>query len=96
MEELASERRARLNQVGDEVPPLLWLVLIAGAVLTIGFTFLFGLENTAVHTAMVMTLAALVLISLIVVKEMAYPFGGTTKVTPEAFDVFLARLPAPR
>ncbi|WP_037570000.1 bestrophin-like domain [Phaeacidiphilus oryzae] len=96
VEDLASERRSRLNEVQDEVPPLLWIVLIAGGVLTVGFTFLFGLPNTTAHMLMVLTLTALVAISLVVIKEMDYPFTGVTKVDPTAFDVFLQRLPPPR
>jgi hypothetical protein len=96
VEDLASERRARLNQVNDEVPPMLWVVLIAGAVLTIGFTFLFGLSNTWAHILMVVTMTALMMVSLLVIKEMSYPYSGSTKVDPKAFEVFLTRLPPPR
>ncbi|GAA0675547.1 DUF4239 domain-containing protein [Kitasatospora atroaurantiaca] len=96
LESLASERRERLNQVDEEVPPLLWVALIAGAVLTVGFTFLFGLSNTFSHALMVLALTGLVVISLIVIKEMDFPFTGVTAVKPTAFDVFLHRLPPPR
>ena len=96
VEGLAAERRQRLNEIGDSVPHLLWIGLIAGAVLTIGFTFLFGLSNTKVHAAMVLTLSALVLFSLIITKEMDYPFSGVTRIDPVAFQVFLDRLPPPR
>jgi hypothetical protein len=95
-EDLASERRGRLNETQDEVPPLLWIALIAGGVLTIGFTFLFGLPNTTAHMLMVLSLTALVAISLVVIKEMDYPFTGVAKIDPTAFDVFLQRLPPPR
>jgi hypothetical protein len=63
---------------------------------TIAFTFLFGLSSSFAHTVMVMTLAALVVVSLVVVREMSYPYSGTMKVDPTAFEVFLSRLPAPR
>ncbi|MFE0458454.1 hypothetical protein ACFW1A_04225 [Kitasatospora sp. NPDC058965] len=96
LENLASERRARLNQVDDEVPVLLWVALIVGGVLTVGFTFLFGLSNTLAHTLMVLSLGALVVVSLLLIKEMDFPFAGATAVKPTAFDVFLQRLPAPR
>ncbi|MER5639910.1 hypothetical protein ABT095_23550 [Kitasatospora sp. NPDC002227] len=96
LENLASERRARLNQIGDEVPPLLWDALIGGAVLTVGFTFLFGLSNTLSHTLMVLAMSGLVVISLLVIKEMDFPFKGVTAIEPTAFDVFLHRLPPPR
>ena len=96
VEDLASARRERLNQIQDSVPMILWIALIAGALLTVGFTFLFGLSNTVVHGLMVMSLAALVVVSLILIKEMNYPFTGVTKIEPTAFQVFLSRLPPPR
>ncbi|MFD8594012.1 hypothetical protein ACFV1L_03310 [Kitasatospora sp. NPDC059646] len=93
---LASKRRARLNLIADCVPPLLWAALIAGAVVTIAFTFLFGLSNTWVHLAMVLSLAGLIGLSLIAIKEMNYPFDGANKVQSTAFEVFLSRLPPQR
>lgn len=96
VEALASNRRARLNLVDEEVPALLWIALVLGGLVTIGFTFLFGLSNNVAHTVMVLGLTALVVVSLIVIKEMDYPFGGVTRVSPTAFNVFLERLPPPR
>ena len=96
VENLASARRERLNEVSDSVPPILWVALIAGAVLTVGFTFLFGLSNSVAHGLMVLSLGALVVVSLILIKEMDYPFAGVTRVDPTAFQVFLSRLPPPR
>lgn len=96
VEQLASERRERLNQVDDAVPPILWVALIVGGVLTVGFTYLFGLSNAFVHGLMVLSLTALVAVSLILIKEMDYPFSGVTAVKPTAFEVFLNRLPPPR
>ncbi|MGC0313006.1 hypothetical protein [Kitasatospora acidiphila] len=96
LEDLASQRRERLNQVDDEVPALLWVALIVGGVLTVGFTFLFGLSNTLAHTLMILSLGALVVVSLLLIKEMNFPFTGVTAVKPTAFDVFLQRLPPPR
>jgi hypothetical protein len=30
------------------------------------------------------------------VREMSYPYAGSTRIDPTAFEVFLSRLPAPR
>ncbi|MCF2530921.1 bestrophin-like domain [Yinghuangia soli] len=96
LENMASARRERLSQVDEDVPSLLWFALIAGAVLTVGFTFLFGLSNTFTHTLMVLMLTGLVVVSLLVIREMDFPFDGVTKVEPTSFEVFLDRLPPPR
>ncbi|AUG81622.1 hypothetical protein CFP65_7015 [Kitasatospora sp. MMS16-BH015] len=96
VEDLAGGRRARLNEITEVVPPLLWVALIVGAVITVAFTFLFGLSNTWVHLAMVLSLTVLVCLSLIAIRNMSYPFDGLNPVKPTAFDVFLARLPPAR
>ncbi|WP_405017528.1 DUF4239 domain-containing protein [Kitasatospora sp. NBC_00070] len=96
VEQLASERRARLNQIDDVVPTLLWVALIIGAVVTVGFTFFFGLPNLLVQIVMVATMAGLMALLLVTIKEMDYPFDGLYGIDPEAFRVFLSRLPPPR
>jgi hypothetical protein len=96
VEELASERRARLTEIDDSVPTIMWVALIAGGLLTVAFTYLFGLSNTLAHGLMVLTLTALVVVSLLLIKEMDFPFTGVTRVEPTAFEVFLSRLPPPR
>ncbi|MDY0810322.1 DUF4239 domain-containing protein [Kitasatospora purpeofusca] len=93
VEGLATERRARLNQIENAVPPLLWAPLILGAVLSIAFTFLFSVSSLRLHTAMVLIMTAMICVSLIVVKELNYPFDGLSAVRPDAFEIFLARLP---
>ncbi|MGD0066832.1 MAG: hypothetical protein ABSB76_25715 [Streptosporangiaceae bacterium] len=93
---LAADRRTRLDAIGSGVPSFLWVTLIGGGVITIGFTFLFGLSSTWVHVAMVGLLAAVIVTSLILISDLNYPFAGPGKIGPEAFEVFLARLPPPR
>ncbi|MER5866848.1 hypothetical protein [Kitasatospora sp. NPDC002040] len=96
VEQLASERRARLNQTDDVVPTLLWVALIIGAVVTVGFTFFFGLPSLSVQIVMVATMTGLMALLLITIKEMDYPFDGLYGIAPESFRVFLTRLPPVR
>ena len=42
---LAHARRARIVVAAGIVPHIVWLVLFGGAIITIGFTFLFGTKN---------------------------------------------------
>ena len=93
---LTAARRDRLDAMTEEVPEPIWVALIAGAVITIGFCLLFGLKNLAVHIGMVLAIAALITISLILIKDMQYPFAGNPHVGPEAFEVFLRSIPSSR
>ena len=51
--DLADARRLRLLETHEDIPTILWVVLLSGGVITIGFTYLFGLENTWAHSLMV-------------------------------------------
>jgi hypothetical protein len=43
LDELDEARALRLLEVREGLPPILWAVLIVGGVLTVGFTYLFGM-----------------------------------------------------
>jgi len=51
-------RRGRLLAARSSLPKPLWFALIAGAAITIGFSYLFGLKNVVAHTVITMLLAA--------------------------------------
>jgi hypothetical protein len=85
----SAARRDRLVSMNDVIPGPLWVVLIAGAVITVGFSLLFGLENKTAYIGMVASLAVLIALTLILVKNMQHPYAGTIRIGPEAFEVFL-------
>jgi hypothetical protein len=62
----------------------LWLVLVAGAVVTIGFTFFFGVPNVRAHALMVAALAAMVGLILFLVLSLDLPFTGDLSVGPSS------------
>ncbi|HKB29450.1 MAG TPA: DUF4239 domain-containing protein [Streptosporangiaceae bacterium] len=92
----SSARRNRLDAIGEVIPALLWAALIIGAVMTVGFCLLFGLQNKTAHIGMVAMLAVLITISLLLIRDMEYPFAGSIRIGPAAFEVFLSHLPPPR
>jgi len=51
--DLADARRDRLLDAREGIPPILWVVLVVGAIVTVGFTYLFGLDDTTTHMLMV-------------------------------------------
>ena len=60
--------------------------------MAVGFTYLFGLENTLVHTLMVAMLALIISSVLFTVGVLEYPFSGDVRVSPEAFELVLERM----
>ena len=87
--DLSAARRDRLASMNETVPEPLWVALIVGGLITVAFCLLFGLENQAVHIAMVVGIAALITISLLLVKDMQHPYAGDPHISPESFKIFL-------
>jgi hypothetical protein len=91
VQRLADARRMRLVAAEEGVPGVLWSVLIFGGVAVIGFTYLFGLENTWAHRLMVITLAAVIGLVLFTIGALEHPFSGGARIGTGAFDLILER-----
>lgn len=79
-------RRNRLLANQNGVSPLLWGVLVVGGVLTIVFTYFFGLDNLAAQILMTALVAITLSLNIFLVAAYTYPFAGAFKVTPDAFE----------
>jgi Protein of unknown function (DUF4239) len=91
VQRLADARRMRLVAAEEGVPAVLWSVLIFGGMAVVGFTYLFGLENTWAHRLMVVTLAAVIGLVLFTIGAMEHPFSGGARIGTGAFDLILER-----
>jgi hypothetical protein len=91
LHDLGNARRERLLAAEQGLPPILWIVLILGGVITVGFTYLFGLENTLVHLLMVGALALIISLSLFTVAALDQPFNGDIRIHPGAYEQDLER-----
>jgi Protein of unknown function (DUF4239) len=88
---LADARRMRLVAAEEGVPGVLWAVLLFGGIAAVGFTYLFGLQNTWAHRLMVVTLAAVIGLVLFTIGAMEHPFSGGARIGTGAFDLILER-----
>ena len=87
--ELADARRERLLVADQGLPSILWVVLIIGGVVVIGFTYLFGLDSTVTHLLMVAALALIIALVLFTVAELDFPFRGGIRIGPVAMEQVL-------
>jgi Protein of unknown function (DUF4239) len=85
-------RRMRIVAAKEGIPGVLWVVLVFGGVVTVGFTYLFGMRNTWAHRLMVMSLTAVIALVLFAIVAMDHPFSGGASVDPGAFEQILERL----
>src|SRR5918992_3972569 len=84
-------RRMRIVAAQEGIPGVLWVVLVFGAVVTVGFTYLFGMRNSWAHRLMVMSLTSVIALVLFAIVAMDYPFSGGARIDPGAFELILER-----
>lgn len=81
---ISQARRARVVAANGAVPDILWATLIGGAILTVCFTFFFGVENLRAQSLMTGALALLTFAGLLTIVAIDQPFGGGVRVPPTA------------
>src|ERR671921_590734 len=91
IQRLGDARRMRVVAAKEGLPGVLWAVLVFGAVVTVGFTYLFGLRNSWAHRLMVMSLTVVIVLVLFTIGVMDDPFTGGARLEPTAFDLILER-----
>ena len=87
--DLVDQRRLRLLESEQGIPRVLWEVLVVGGIIVVGFTYLFGLENTRSHTLIIGSLAAIIALVLFTIYALDKPFSGVTRVQPDSFELVL-------
>jgi protein-S-isoprenylcysteine O-methyltransferase Ste14 len=78
-------RRSRLLEVREGIPNLLWVVLVVGGVITVSFTYLFGLKSNVAHALIVAALTLVICGILFTIAEFNNPFSGPVEIRPDAF-----------
>lgn len=90
--DLVEQRRLRLIEASEGIPYILRGVLLIGGIIVVGFTYLFGLENTRSHTLMIAALAAIITIVLFTIHALDHPFSGITRVDRDGFEAVLGTI----
>lgn len=86
LNDLTVARRMRVNAANDELPGMLWVILIGGGVLLIFYIACFYVENQKFHLWLAFGVSGLIAILLFVALELNYPFAGSNGLAPDAFQ----------
>lgn len=86
-------RYGRLDSADGTVPGVLWLVLVAGALITLGYPSFFGSSNITAQVLMTAALAALVALTAFVAVVLDYPFTGDVQISRAPFEQSLNQMP---
>jgi hypothetical protein len=80
---LAQYRRLRIFAGNNTVPSVVWLVLLIGSVITISYTYFFGMKNIRAQYTIAGSLTVTITLILFLIYVLDHPFTGTSKVSAE-------------
>jgi hypothetical protein len=89
---LSDARRTRVLDSEDHLPGVMWAALYVGAVITVGFTYLFQLRNLRLQALMTLGVVAVIALALFLVIALNRPFSGFVTVDADPFRHLLARM----
>lgn len=84
--ELIKLRRKRLNTVNSNLPLMLWLILIFGAILTVTISWLFVFKNFSLHIVLNALLGIFIGGMIFVVAMLDDPYRGEVSISPKPFE----------
>jgi hypothetical protein len=84
---LVEVRRQRLEAVRGSVPGALWGVVLVGAVIAIGASYVFALESVSLHATMAGLLASMIALLVFFIAVTDRPFRGAAGLDPDAYEL---------
>jgi hypothetical protein len=80
LNEVVEHRRMRIIAAGNALPPLFWVVVLAGSGVIVGFTFVF--PSTPANALMIAGLGVSLGLIFMFILDVDHPFSGPYAVTP--------------
>jgi hypothetical protein len=83
--QLSEYRTLRLTTVSRSLVALVWIVVIVGTLTAIIFPWFFGTFNILAQGAMSALLVSFLMLHLLVILQLSYPFVGDSSISSAAF-----------
>jgi hypothetical protein len=89
LNKVVENRGYRVQSVSTALPGVLWCVVLIGAVINIGITYLFWVENTRLHAVLVATFACSLAILIFLTAAMDNPYRGEFSISSDTYKYVL-------
>jgi hypothetical protein len=94
LDALDEARRGRVLLGEDHLPQAMTVTLIIGAIVTVGFSYLFAVDDGWIHGLMTASLATLVALLLLLNYQLETPFAGVSRIKPTAMELVRTEIDA--
>jgi hypothetical protein len=85
LDDLFSNRRLRLEAIDNHLPGLMWLVVLAGAVVLMFMTYLFRVEGRALHSLLTIALSVVIGLVIFLILALDRPLIGAVSIDTSSF-----------
>lgn len=85
MNRVDDSRNERVLSIANGVPTAIWILLVAGAVVTILFPCFLGTDDQRLSLLMIGTLASMLAFTLFLIAAIDHPFAGVVRVDQDAY-----------
>jgi Na+/proline symporter len=92
LNDLAQYRRLRIFAGNDTVPAVIWFVLLVGGVITVGYTYFFGMKSLKAQSLTTVALTVTISLILFLIYVLDHPFTGASKVNTEPLKEVLSEM----
>jgi hypothetical protein len=86
VQRLSDSRHTRLIAANPNYNPVVWSALIVGGIITVVFTYFFGVKNIWVQALMTALVTLVLGLNLVLVELFDTPFSGDVNVSPQPFE----------
>lgn len=94
LDDLTEYRRLRIFAGTDNVPPLIWVVLLAGGFIMVANTSFFAMKHLGVQAIMTAILTIMLALVLFLIFVLDHPFAGRNRVSDAPLGQALAIMKA--
>jgi hypothetical protein len=95
LNEVVKNRGFRIQSVSTALPAVLWWVVILGAIINIGMTYLFWVENKRLHVVLIAAFSCCLGMLIFLTAAMDNPYRGEFSVSPDAYQYVLDHVVSP-
>ena len=89
---LVEFRRRRIEASSYEVPGTLWIVVLAGAAVSIFGSYLFRIPSLPVHALLTALLTSMIALLVFFIATTDHPYSGSNAIEPSAYKIVLRYL----
>ena len=87
--DLVGNRGYRVQAVSVALPAVLWVVVLLGAIINVGLSYFFWIDNLGLHSLLVVALSSTLAMLIFLTAAMDNPFRGEFSVSPDALQYVL-------